>query len=128
MNVLLVSLGSEARQPHQEDVPSSTRTRRMRWSRPPTPDATAAGFPQFACRHASAWATFKERSGRIPTRGHPIDHHVAGPAPHGSSTKVRLGATHPTLRATAPRDTQHPEGGNDNPTPNTQHRNPPLNT
>jgi len=25
MNVLLVSLGSEARQPHQEDVPSSTR-------------------------------------------------------------------------------------------------------
>jgi hypothetical protein len=84
------------------------------------PRCAAADFPPFACRHAQAWTTFKERSGRTPTRGHPIDHHVAGPARHAPSTKVRLGATHHTPRATAPRDNTATLGRKPNSKPNTQ--------
>jgi len=81
----------------------------MRWTRPPEPMRRGRLPARWLSPHHGVDDLQRTQRPHLPTRGHPIDHHVAGPAPHGPSTKVRLGATHHTPSRHAPRDTTpHP--------------------
>src|SRR6266536_3107304 len=81
----------------------------MRWTRPPEPMRRGRLPARWLSPHHGVDDLQRTKRPHLPTRGHPIDHHVAGPAPHGPSTKVRLGATHHTPSRHAPRDTTpHP--------------------